>query len=338
MATVIGGLLSSSLARRHRFEVLSTYRTSDRLGRMAVFSLALVRLIAWCAGGGARVIHVHSTVRGSMYRKAVCVAVAKGMRRPVLVHVHAGATEIEVFRRRLGSVPAWLVRHGIGMADRIVTVSEAGKVALERCFELPDVSVVPNAAPAVLESSGDRVEQDGVGILYLGGFANPVKGGDVLLEALASVLAAAASVRVLLAGPGEPPEAAGRLLEEHASIRWLGWLDEHGKANALGRSDVFVLPSTSEGLPMALLEAMAHGLAVVATDMGGIPDILTDEVDALLVPPGDPESLGRALLHLTENPARRDALARKAVARAQCLNEDEVCGRLDAIYRELIGG
>jgi len=56
------------------------------------------------------------------------------------------------------------------------------------------------------------------------------------------------------------------------------------------------------------------------------------------VPPGDPESLGRALLHLTENPARRDALARKAVARAQCLNEDEVCGRLDAIYRELIGG
>jgi glycosyltransferase involved in cell wall biosynthesis len=198
--------------------------------------------------------------------------------------------------------------------------------------------VVPNAAPPVLEPAGGRAERDGVGILYLGGFANPVKGGDVLVEALASVVEAAPSVRVLLAGPGELPEAAGRLLEEHSSIRWVGWLDEPGKADALGQSDVFVLPSTSEGLPMALLEAMAHGLAVVATDMGGVPDILTHEVDALLVTPGDSEGLGRAILELIEDPARREELARKAVARAQRLNEDEVCGRLDAIYRELVNG
>ncbi len=338
MATVIGGLLSSSLARRHRLEVLPTYRTSDPLRRLAMFAGALVRLVAWCAGKGARVVHVHATVRGSMYRKAVCVALAKALRRPVLVHVHAGAAEIEVFRRRLGPVRAGLVRRGIGMADRIVTVSEAGKLALERCFELRDVSVVPNAAPAAPESARERSERDGVGILYLGGFANPVKGGDVLLEALASVVSAAQSVRVLLAGPGELPEAAGHLLEEHPSIRWVGWLDEHGKADALDQSEVFVLPSTSEGLPMALLEAMAHGLAIVATDMGGVPDILTDEVDALLVTPGDADGLARAILELTEDPARRDELARKAVARARRLNEYEVCGRLDAIYRELISG
>jgi len=91
-------------------------------------------------------------------------------------------------------------------------------------------------------------------------------------------------------------------------------------------------------LPMALLEAMAHGLAIVATDMGGVPDILTDEVDALLVTPGDADGLARAILELTEDPARRDELARKAVARARRLNEYEVCGRLDAIYRELISG
>lgn len=340
MATVIGGLLTSSLARQHRLEVLPTYRTPDPVRRVAVFSSAVLRLVAWCAGRGTRVVHVHATVRGSMYRKAICVAVAKVMRRPVLLHVHAGAAEIEVFRRRLGRARARLVAAGLGLADRVVTVSEAGKLALERCFGLPGVSVVPNAAPTAGEPAPERgdAQRQGVGILYLGGFANPVKGGDVVLEALRSVMAAEPSARVLLAGPGDLPKSVGGLVEESGGISWLGWLDAHAKAEAFQQSDVFVLPSTSEGLPMALLEAMSHGLAIVATEMGGVPDILTHEVDALLVAPGDAAGLGRAILELLRYPARRDALATQALARAQRLNEYEVCGRLDAIYRELISG
>jgi glycosyltransferase involved in cell wall biosynthesis len=336
MATVIAGLLASSLARRYRLEALPTYRSSAPLVRAATFSRALVRLVAWCLSRGPRLVHVHATVRGSMYRKAVCVATAKALRRPVLLHVHAGAAEIEVFRRRLGPLRAALLRGCLARADRIVTVSRAGRTALERSFGLSGVGVVPNAAPPTASRSPKARPGAEVEILYLGGFANPVKGGDVLVRALGTVLEAVPTIRVTLAGPGEPPAAAQALLIRHPSVQWLGWLDELGRAQAFGSSDVFVLPSTSEGLPMAVLEAMAEGLAIVATEMGGVPDILSDEVDALLVPPADAEALARTMLRLAGDAALRERLATRALARARRLSEEEVSGRLDETYAELL--
>ena len=86
---------------------------------------------------------------------------------------------------------------------------------------------------------------------------------------------------------------------------------------------------------MALLEAMANGLAVVATDMGGVPDVLTDGVDGVVVPPGDPDSLASAIRLLVERPDRRTELAAAARARAEELGEVQVAARLDAIYQEL---
>jgi len=338
MATVIGGLIASPLARRHRLEALATYRSADPLRRLAMFSCALVRLIAWCARGGARIVHVHTAVRGSMYRKAVCVAVAKAMRRPVLLHVHSGAAEIEVFRGRLGPATAWLVRRCIGMADQVVSVSSAGARALSEQFARSDVAVVTNAAPPVTQPRSTRGARDHrpVTVLYLGGFANPVKGGEVLAQALASLVPTAPSMRVLLAGPGQLTPAATALLSGDPTVTWLGWLDEPAKAAALDESDIFVLPSTSEGLPMALLEAMAHGLAIVATDMGGVPDVLSHGADALLVPPGDPDSLASAIRTLVDHPEKRGQLGDAARLRAEELGEDRVAARFDAIYRELM--
>lgn len=337
MATVIRGLLMSSLGERHHLYAATSYRSADPVQRLVVFGRSLVILALWCRGPGSRIVHVHMTVRGSMYRKAVLVASAKALRRPVVLHVHAGATEIEIFHSRLGRVRRLLLSYSIGLADRVLSVSSAGARALGECFGRSDATVVPNAAPPVapppLRARAHR--GDAVTVLYLGGFANPVKGGEVLIEALASVIPALPAIRVLLAGPGELPSAARALVAGAAPVRWLGWLEENAKATALADSDVFVLPSISEGLPMALLEAMASGLAVIATDMGGVPDVLSDGVDGVVVPPGDPGSLASALRSLIERPDRRVALAAAARSRAAELGEVQVAARLDAIYREL---
>ena len=103
-------------------------------------------------------------------------------------------------------------------------------------------------------------------------------------------------VRVTLAGPGELPEAARRAVDERSEVSWSGWLDGDAKADAFARADVFVLPSRSEGMPNAMLEAMANGRAVVATRVGGVPDVVTDGEDGLLVPSDDPERLARGCL------------------------------------------
>jgi glycosyltransferase involved in cell wall biosynthesis len=102
---------------------------------------------------------------------------------------------------------------------------------------------------------------------------------------------------------------------------------------ALRDLDIFVLPSISEACPNALLEAMTIGLPVVATRVGGIPALVEDGKTGLLVPPGDPLSLARAIIRLIEDPGLAAALA--ARAREHVQNEfglDRMLARIEALY------
>jgi glycosyltransferase involved in cell wall biosynthesis len=333
MPAVIRALLRSPLAERYRLEAIPTYsgayRHQNPLKRLFVFSRALVALARWCMGSGPRIAHVHMAARGSMYRKALVVLVAKLMRRPVIVHVHAGSLDIDAFLDRIGAPRRRLLRFSLARADRVLAVAAGSAATLRARLIDAEVVVVPNAPPAVEPNPPHRPREE-VEILFLGGFDNPVKGGAVLLEALSALLRCYPRTRAVLAGPGEPP---GELPE---GVRWRGWLDEAAKDRAFRSADVFAMPSLSEGLPVALLEAMARGLPIVVSRVGGVPEIVTDGVDALLVEPGDAAQLAGSLGDLVEDPERRRELGEAAIRRVERLGNDEVYGRLDAIYAELV--
>lgn len=334
MPAVMRALLGSRLADTYLLEVIPTYDRPQPLARLGYFLRAVVALVRWCAGDGRRIVHIHTTVRGSLYRKSILVGVAKLMRRPVVLHLHAGAGDIEEFDRRIGPARRWFFRKAFTLSDRVLSVSSASARTIEQRFHLSGVLVVPNAAPPPpgrFASAND----DGVGILYLGGFANPAKGGAVLTEALPQLISTCPDARITLAGPGEPPTTLRPLLANGA-VRWRGWLDEPVKLEELARCDIFVLPSVSEGLPVALLEAMSWGRAIVASRVGGVPEVLTDGVDAVLVEPRRPEQLAAQVEALVGDVPRRASLGEAARARAERLNSDDVCGRLDSIYSELI--
>jgi glycosyltransferase involved in cell wall biosynthesis len=328
MPAVISSLLSSPLADRYLLETIPTYRDRRPIARLLLFFRALIRLIRWCSGPGPRIVHVHVAARGSLYRKAVIVGAAKLMRRPVILHVHAGPGDLEEFLGRLGPLRLRLVRAPFQMADRVLSVSKGGADTLRQLLTEVDIAVVPNAPPAVSDP-GPRSHGKDVNVLYLGGFDDPAKGGEVLLEALPRLLDRSPTTKVLLAGPGAP---LGKLSE---NARWHGWLDAERKARALEEADVFVLPSLSEGMPVALLEAMASGLAIVATRTGGVPEVLTDDLDASLVAAGEPTELADALGAVAADPERRARLGDAAAERARRLADEDVYGRLDRIYAEL---
>jgi glycosyltransferase involved in cell wall biosynthesis len=103
----------------------------------------------------------------------------------------------------------------------------------------------------------------------------------------------------------------------------------------LRAADVFVLPAISEGLPMALLEAMAYGLAIVATEVGGVPDVVSDDSQGLLVPPRDPVALAAALGRIGEDVAMRVRLGAAAKERSEEFSPAAVAEQLGAIYRSL---
>jgi glycosyltransferase involved in cell wall biosynthesis len=328
MSAVIAALVSSPLAARYRFDVIPTYRDSHPIRRLLLFACSLLALVRWCGTPGPRIVHVHMAARGSMYRKACVVVVARLMQRPVVLHLHAGPGDLTEFIERLGRPRRLVLRKTFRLATCVLSVSASGAETLRRLLVDLDVTVVPNAPPSVSSAarSNGAAPAGAATVLFLGGFDDPAKGGAVLLEALPGLLATAPGANVVLAGPGEPPSR----LPERAS--WRGWLDSSQRDAALDGADVFVMPSLSEGMPMALLEAMARGLPIVATRVGGVPELLTDGVDALLVEPGEAAELAAAVAELVGDPERRSALGSATAERARRLAEEDVFGKLDRVY------
>ncbi len=339
IAAVLRGVAESPLAQRYRLRFITTYRHGDgRTRRLTRFAGALAALAAFCLGRGPRLVHLHAGTRGSWYRKCTALSMVRLLRRPVVIQVHSGPGDIEETWAEFGPLRRRALAGAFARADRVLAVSRASAAALRGVLGLDDVLVVPNAAP--LPPARRRPPDGGspgpARVVYLGGFENPGKGYETLFEALPAILAADGGCEVVLAGPGEPPAGAGALPPDR--VRSLGWLGEERKGELLGDPRaIFVLPSTSEGLPMALLEAMAHGTAIVATTVGGIPDTLTDRVDARLVAPGQAGPLAEAIVELAASPAERRRLGEAARERVERLDRDEVFERLAALYDTLLG-
>ena len=164
------------------------------------------------------------------------------------------------------------------------------------------------------------------------------KGYPDLLEAAAQVIREEPAARFVAVGRG-PLEAD--LRARHASLglgdrfTFLGFRPD--AVRVMSAFDVFCLPSHYEGLPIALMEALALGLPVVSTRVGGIAELVTDGEDAVLVPPSAPALLARALIDLVRDPPRRAAMAEHARARSDELDAARSIRAVEAVYREVTG-
>lgn len=169
------------------------------------------------------------------------------------------------------------------------------------------------------------------GIAYVGRFF-AIKGVDVLIRALARM---ASPPPTLLCGEGP---LQGELERQAASlpVTFAGRIPLAEVRNRIGGARILVSPSWSEGFPNAILEGMERGLAVVATRVGGIPDVARDGVEAILVEPGDAEAMAAALTRLTDSDAEWRAMAIAARARAKEYGWDAHLARLEEILAEAI--
>jgi glycosyltransferase involved in cell wall biosynthesis len=247
---------------------------------------------------------------------------ARVLRRRHIITMHGGTYFAQRLQRR--KALRWAIRD----SGRSVAVSSATGLHLEQSLQLPrgSVRVVYNGVP-VQAGEGSWIKRElgiapGAGELLILAVGNlyPVKGHAVLARALAQLHAEAPQVawRVALAGRGEEEGRIRAIAEEGGyadRLHVLGYREDVG--NLLAAADLFVMPSLSEGLPLALLEAMLARKPIVATSVGGVPEAITTGASGVLVPPGDSTALAAALLRLLGNAALRDLLGRAAGMEAE---------------------
>lgn len=257
---------------------------------------------------GVDVVHSHEFTM-AFYGAAA----ARLSRLPHVITMHGGTGFAERWRRR--AALRWAFRR----SDAAVTVSRSSRTSLAEALGISEAAldVVPNG---IAFAAGDRtaararlgLEEDETLILAVGNLY-PVKGHAVLLRALAAMNGAAGRWRVAVAGRGAEEEGL-RSYAEGAGIasrvELLGYRAD--VPELLAAADVYVMPSLSEGLPLALVEAMFAGKPVIASRVGGIPEVVEHGETGLLVPPRDPDALAEALRCLLVDPSRARALGEAA--------------------------
>jgi glycosyltransferase involved in cell wall biosynthesis len=255
------------------------------------------------------------------------------------------ATEHNVYHakpQRYIRVERWLA----GRTQAIVAVSSEVRRVLSAQLQLPLQSIqliyngVPDRRPSVSGAAAYRrrfAENDGPVVIGCVASLTPKKGHIVLLEAVAQLNAAGRWCTLAIAGDGPDRtalEAAARRLNVSGRVHFLGNISD--VPDLLSSLDIFVLPSSVEGLPLALLEAMLARIPVIATRVGGVPEIVVDGSNGLLVDAGSAQQLADTIERLIASPVLRQQLAtagRETVLRD--FTETTYLNRLSTLYTDL---
>jgi glycosyltransferase involved in cell wall biosynthesis len=294
----------------------------------------LARLARWMRRENVAVVHAHMFWSALWGRLAGTLA---GV--PVLVSTEHGQ---EKWKNRLQIELDHLLsrrtcRHIVVSRYGMQLRRERERIAPEKLLYLPNGVSVPEKPgnPAVrtrvrtqLGFATDQVVVGTVGRLVA------AKAYEHLLEAFARIRARIPDACLLVVGDGpqrQELEVRADALGLGQAVKFLGLRDD--VRELLAALDVFVLSSIREGLPVALLEAMAAGLAIVVTDVGGMPEVVEDEISGLVVPAGDPGALATAVQRLLSDRDAAAGLGAAAHARArQDYSIDAVARRIEAIY------
>lgn len=324
--------------RRPALHVQDSTGTHGKALMPACFALAFLR-VAWAAATRRiALLHIHMSAFGSVARKGLIIHLGRAFRLPIVVHMHGA--DFDEFWQRLPAIARPLVRATLRRADRFVVLGNSWRRFFVDAVGLDPARVVvlPNAVPGPTHWA-PRPPPKRTALLFLA-VLEERKGLADLLVALAELRrrdCANWTLDVAGAGDAAPYQAQARALGLDGAVRFLGHQDAAGVRCLLGTSDVLVLPSYAEGLPMAILEAMANGLAVVATPVGDVGDAVHDGITGTLVPPGDIPALAAALRALVIDPARLRRLG--AAGRARFLAEYEISqlnARLETLFTELL--
>jgi glycosyltransferase involved in cell wall biosynthesis len=311
-----------------------TMEEGSAITKASVFARAVQELRRALESLDPTIVHIHIASRGSTLRKVILAEMVARAGRPLVMHAHG--SEFDQFHRKLPAAVRRNVNRTLQRANVFITLSSQWRdFYVEECEISPSqIVVLPNPV-SVPKHVPNRAGRDVVQFLHLGRLGER-KGGYDLVEAFAGLPEGLRNRgRLVLAGDGDVEGVRKRAEPLGSAVEVLSWVDARERDRLLTHSDVFALPSRAEGVPMALLEAMAYGLPSITSPVGGIPDVFRGDLDGVLVTPGDIDQIRAAMArYITDEAARLEA-GRSARTRAGDYDVHVYARRLAEIYQRI---
>lgn len=278
-------------------------------------------------------------VHGHMFGSNIwATLIGRACRVPVVIaHEQTWSYEGQPLRRLIDGRVIGRLAHAFVAVSR----ADAGRMHEVEHVPAARIHVIPNAwfAPAELTSTDVRAEIGAgpdVPLAACAALMRPQKRHDVLIDAFAQARRAVPTAQLVLAGDGELEQIVRERIAAHGLGDAVHLLGTRGDVDSIWRAaDVAVLSSDFEGTPLAILEAMSDAVPVVATDVGGLPDLI-DQASGILVARRDPAALGAAMARVLGDRELRERMGAAARERAQLFTAERHAERTGELYEELL--
>ncbi|MCX2740982.1 glycosyltransferase family 4 protein [Pontibacter anaerobius] len=348
----IGAVLTIYKKKIHRFNFIPTYPSNPT--SVQTFKFKALVLIFFCRrllgitqvlalDKNIKIVHIHSASKGSFIRKALICFVAKAFRKKVILHMHGGGF-ILFYENYQALRP--LIKAALKLSDRVVCLTEQWKQYYKEELKLNNTVVIPNPIECddisnVSDATSKSQKKDtaqGIKLLFLGKICDE-KGIFKLIEFLKeNPYFSNNQIKLTIAGNGEVDRLKKVLADAkiNNNIRFIGWVTDKTKHMEICNCDLYILPSLFEGLPISILEAMACGKPVIATNVGGIPSVVQNKYNGWLFDPKCFSGLDTVFKEIFDDTSILELYGANSRLEALRFSPDIVVNQLSLMYRTLL--
>lgn len=254
------------------------------------------------------IVHIHMASRRSTFRKCKYIQMAKKKEKKIIVHVHGA--EFKKFFEKCNSKQQEYIKETLNLSNVIIALSEEWKEYLKNLVDEEKIRVVYNAImiPEDFEKNLNTKK-----ILFLGRIGQR-KGIYDLLDVIEELVRKFPDVKLYVGGDGEIKKFKQIVSEKNieSNVTYVGWICGKEKEKLLRNCSIYVLPSYNEGMPMSLIEGMVYKNVAISTDVGGIPKVINNMENGILIKPGDKEKLLNSLNNVLNDENLRRKLSSSA--------------------------
>ena len=317
-----------------RLRYVSTYCYTGRIGRLIYFFSAIIKiffllLFDW----RLQIVHIHTAADGSFVRASIVIKLCRFFKKKIILHCHASRFK-DYFNEAKNKSK---IIESLNKADVLVVLSKSWKewftsIGIEGCR----IEVLNNITAYSLTIENE-FKDNKLHLLFLG-LLGKRKGVFDILKSLGEHKEKFKDKLIFKIGGNTHEKELLADIEKYKIedfVQYEGWVTGEKKVELLNWADAYILPSYNEGLPIGILEAMSYGCAIIASPVGGIPEVVKDHYNGIIVEPGNTEDIAKAILYLTDKQeVSRMSIASKAIVKNYLPNQ--VIGDLLCIYKRIL--
>ena len=337
ITTVIKNYLNSDLSRKYCQKKINTHIDGPKILKIIVALVGLVQLTLLMIFCKYEIVHIHTGDEISCIRKYLYFKIAKIFNCKVVIHFH-GASFMDKF---ILLKYKWkrIIIEMFSSADIVICLSVSWKNQILKIAPKTNIAVLNNSVPLPSLRKMKNLKRKSVIEITFLGLIGDRKGIFDLLKVVKKLFQNGCYVHLNIGGNGDIKRLKSVIKEYEIDkhVTYLGWVTGIDKDKLLRKTDIYVLPSYGEGMPMSVLEAMSYGIAVVSTNIGGIPELVENDITGLLINPGNLKQLYQKIEYLCKYKKYREELGKAAREKIKNMYDiDTMVRQIDTIYQSII--